>query len=235
MAATSSNRKKGFFSLLPYLWAPLLLVLAFIALLLFLTTSPTLMARFFAAYSSEGLHGISPSHYPLLAQNITGYLNGSVSSMDISLPLTGISQRVFNQKELMHMEDIAALIALGKKVLAAGSIFVLAVLAFYAFKKKLTLLNRALGRCTLIFFILLIVLALWVLIDFDSLFLLFHRLLFTNDLWLLNPAQDRLIQLMPLPFFIAYGKTLVLSYVLLLLVFFFVTLIISRFFSPLKE
>lgn len=34
----------------------------------------------------------------------------------------------------------------------------------------------------------------WGAVDFDSLFILFHRLAFTNDLWLLNPETDLLIR-----------------------------------------
>ena len=42
-------------------------------------------------------------------------------------------------------------------------------------------------------------------IDFDSLFVLFHKLAFTNDLWLLDPRTDLLIRLMPIEFFVSYA------------------------------
>ena len=42
-------------------------------------------------------------------------------------------------------------------------------------------------------------------IDFNSLFILFHKVAFTNDLWLLNPQTDLLIRLMPIEFFISYA------------------------------
>ena len=41
--------------------------------------------------------------------------------------------------------------------------------------------------------------------DFNRLFILFHRIAFTNDLWLLNPRTDLLIRLMPIGFFISYA------------------------------
>ena len=50
--------------------------------------------------------------------------------------------------------------------------------------------------------------AAWACADFDSLFVLFHRLAFTNNLWLLNPATDLLIRLMPLSFFITYAAAI---------------------------
>ena len=45
-------------------------------------------------------------------------------------------------------------------------------------------------------------LLLWGLIDFGSLFTVFHRLAFTNEGWLLDPRTDLLIRLMPTPFFV---------------------------------
>ena len=44
----------------------------------------------------------------------------------------------------------------------------------------------------------------WGLIDFDSLFTAFHRLMFTNDDWMF-PAGDLLITLMPVTFFTRYA------------------------------
>ena len=49
------------------------------------------------------------------------------------------------------------------------------------------------------------ILALLACIDFDSLFILFHKVAFTNDLWLLNPQTDLLIRLMPIEFFVSYA------------------------------
>ena len=48
-------------------------------------------------------------------------------------------------------------------------------------------------------------LALWAAVNFDGLFITFHRLAFRNDLWLLNPRTDLLIRLMPETLFIRLG------------------------------
>ena len=47
--------------------------------------------------------------------------------------------------------------------------------------------------------------ALWAIVDFDSAFTFFHRLLFTNDLWLLDPRTDLLIRICPESMFMAMG------------------------------
>ena len=48
-------------------------------------------------------------------------------------------------------------------------------------------------------------LVIWAVIDFDGLFITFHRAAFSNDGWLLNPRTDLLIRLMPEKFFIRLG------------------------------
>ena len=48
----------------------------------------------------------------------------------------------------------------------------------------------------------------WGLCDFGGLFVSFHRLAFTNDLWLLNPAIDLLVRLMPTSLFVRYATVL---------------------------
>ena len=49
------------------------------------------------------------------------------------------------------------------------------------------------------------VLIVWALVNFDGFFVAFHRLAFSNELWLLNPRTDLLIRLMPETFFIHLG------------------------------
>ena len=47
--------------------------------------------------------------------------------------------------------------------------------------------------------------ALWACVDFDGAFTFFHRLLFNNDLWLLDPRTDLLIRICPESMFMAMG------------------------------
>jgi integral membrane protein (TIGR01906 family) len=41
----------------------------------------------------------------------------------------------------------------------------------------------------------------WAFIDFDGLFLLFHYVSFSNNLWILDPSKDYLIMMFPEGFF----------------------------------
>ena len=51
-------------------------------------------------------------------------------------------------------------------------------------------------------------LAAWGMVNFNGLFWTFHQVVFSNDLWLMNPETDLLVALMPLSFFRWYGTVL---------------------------
>ncbi len=180
-------------------------------------TSSTTMHLSFEKYSLSSLHGIHPQNYSYIAQEITAYLKGEISSVAFSLPVQGEVVQVFNQKELLHLKDILHLVSLGKIIVF--SLFTVFLFSFFVvfYTKNLSSFFTALFKSCVGAFLFIALLALWALIDFNSLFTFFHQILFTNDLWLLNPYTDKLIQLMPLPFFIAYGQKILIGVLLLLL------------------
>lgn len=49
---------------------------------------------------------------------------------------------------------------------------------------------------------MLCVLGLVISTDFTKYFVIFHHIFFNNDLWLLDPATDLLINIVPEPFFV---------------------------------
>ncbi len=49
-------------------------------------------------------------------------------------------------------------------------------------------------------------LLIWACVNFEGLFITFHRAAFRNDLWLLDPRTDMLIRLMPEELFIHFGE-----------------------------
>lgn len=64
------------------------------------------------------------------------------------------------------------------------------------------LLPRMLCIGTALFFALTAALAAIISTDFTKYFILFHKIFFTNDLWILDPSTDLLINIVPEPFFV---------------------------------
>ncbi len=108
---------------------------------------------------------------------------------------------LFSEQARVHMADCAPLFRLARAVGLAGfGLFFAALLGCLLLRDW-----RSSGRGMLIGagipLAILLALGLWGLMDFDSLFTAFHRAAFSNSLWLF-PAEDLLIRLMPLSFFV---------------------------------
>lgn len=60
-------------------------------------------------------------------------------------------------------------------------------------------------------------LLLMIIISFDQVFLLFHRLLFNNDLWIFNPLYDPVINVLPQGFFMVLFVLAILIYEIIII------------------
>lgn len=146
-----------------------------------------------------------------VVENLTGYLSGREASMDIQIPVAGNMTRFYNDKELAHMVDVRNLMVLGdrvRSVLLLASLLLLTLLNRFAGIEAAWrgLLASALGA--LGFAALLGVLA---TTDFSGAFYKFHEIFFTNELWLLDPSTDRLIQMLPESFFFAITARIIIA------------------------
>lgn len=115
-------------------------------------------------------------------------------------------REVFQAHEAAHMADCRGLIALDGWV-CAGSLAVCAVCGaagvFCGRARRLFLQGAGWGLAG--FFGIAAVLGIWAAVDFDGLFVTFHRVAFPQGGWLLDPRTDLLIRLMPVSFFIRLG------------------------------
>ena len=107
---------------------------------------------------------------------------------------------VLNEKEQQHMQDVRGLVLLAQKASQLCTMLAAALAVVVAWtsagKKKPVLLGTFIGLGVLIFTALGVALALRSG-GFAPLFVRFHEIFFTNDLWLLNPETDILIRMMP--------------------------------------
>ncbi|MDD5254012.1 MAG: TIGR01906 family membrane protein [Candidatus Nanoarchaeia archaeon] len=104
----------------------------------------------------------------------------------------------FNDKEKVHLEDVKFLINL------ATSLFYLSFLAivlYVIFLFKTDQKEKLRASISAASFLIIFVVLLLIFSNFSALFLDFHKILFTNDLWLLNPLEDNLIVMFPAGFF----------------------------------
>lgn len=141
--------------------------------------------------------GLSDGELRQLDGQLADYLRGDALALD-SAP--------FNERERTHMADCFDLFMLLRKVrsrLIPWAI-VLALGGAWLLRDR-----RRIRLCAwlspLILLIPLGLFALYAAVNFDGAFTLFHRVLFTNDLWLLDPATDLLIRVCPESMFMHMG------------------------------
>ena len=188
-----------------------LAVSAALALLTLLTDalggSPQLMFSLMERHAPPEATGLAEEDYPQAASMIAGYLSGETDTFQLSATVNGVeTEEAFHAREQEHMADVQALFQLDRAVALGSVALSLACLAAcYLLRRpdRAALRGFRAGLRTML--TALAALLVWGAVDFDSLFILFHRLVFTNDLWLLNPETDLLIRLMPTDFFVHYA------------------------------
>ena len=219
-------RKHGFNSIMRRL-LPVLTTTALLLLLPGIVLSPSFNSGFltglFSQHADTRASGVSPQEYPFLAERITGYLTGTVVMPQTLVLRHGVEGPAFSSQELEHLQDVKTLYRLSDKLNLMGWLLMgfAYLLSYFASNRQtkpaINLFLRSLQAAALVVILLAAALGLLAALDFYGVFYRMHQVLFHNDLWLLNPRSDLLIQLMPQPFFIAYARAAGLRLGLILL------------------
>ena len=154
----------------------------------------------FEDYSISHRTGIPPDKLWVVGAEIRRYFNSSEEPLSVRARVYGVERELFNPREVTHMRDVKVLIQKVYLVMkVAGAILVAGVIGSIIWHRgsspdKLALLFHWGGWLTLV---LVMAVGLLAITGFDALFLRFHQLVFTNDLWQLDPRTDYLIIIFP--------------------------------------
>ncbi|HWR22191.1 MAG TPA: TIGR01906 family membrane protein [Feifaniaceae bacterium] len=184
----------------PVRLALLLVCLLFIVSALFssiriVVNRPAFFYQEYARLDHARYMGMSTEDLTGATMQMIRYMEGSVPSIDIEVTVNGERVSMFNDRERAHMVDVLALYQ-GWRTVSYVS-FGLLALATVLLRKRPGEIARAFLSASKVFVLLLAAIAVWVLFDFSSFWTAFHHLFFTNDLWLLDPATSRMINMMP--------------------------------------
>jgi len=167
-----------------------------------------------------------------VGKTIRDYFDNDSEYLLIETTINNEINSLYNKREIEHMKDVKGLISLIENTGLILGVFLIIFPIFLLFvssewKKQLLLLILLSGVFSILIIILILILFLFF---FDYLFILFHEISFSNDLWILNPEKDYLIMMFPENFFrdAAYAIGLV-SIIEFLLVYF-----ISKYFLDIK-
>ena len=187
------------------------IVLAWAVILFTLATAVCGIAGNSGLLSSEMLRnappettGLPEAEYTAMGQMTADYLTGRTDVFQLTFTnKSGNVFQCFQPHEAEHMADCRNLIRLAmvlRSVFGLLGIIILSEAIMLPKRRERIAQGAIVGlRLTAI---VLGGLLIWALVDFDGLFTAFHRIVFTNDGWLLDPQTDLLIRLMPTRFFI---------------------------------
>ena len=157
----------------------------------------------FDKYEISEATGLDSQQLGTVAQHLIDYFDLRTDTARIEVSKDGTKFNLFNQRELIHLEDVRDLIQ--RDYWVQRAVFLLAVVCslalFFGFKSGWRTPVRGLFWGSVITLGLMTVLALWAIFGFERFFILFHLVSFSNQYWILDPARDYLIRLFPEGFF----------------------------------
>jgi len=159
----------------------------------------------FARYRAAERTGINPAELERIGREFIEFFKGNRTEMQVAAQTPSGVRPLFNAREVQHMDDVRNLMNVFFKAQpVAGVALVLAlVTAFLLFRRDSLGAIQAMILAGVGSTLLLAVLVGGLsMLDFESLFIQFHMLSFSNDLWQLDPRTDYLLILYPEPFWL---------------------------------
>ncbi len=150
-------------------------------------------------YGINQATGIDKPELARVYQHLATYFNFKAESAQIEVSMQGRMVDLFNERELIHLQDVRSLVQMGYWIQRVSFFLIVscALVLFFGLKAGWRTLIKGLTYGSAITLGLMAFVLLWALIGFDRLFILFHEVSFSNDYWILDPSRDYLIMLTP--------------------------------------
>lgn len=158
------------------------------------------------------------------------YLRGEREELSVMTTVEGAEQDFFNEQDRLHMKDVQDLF-IGGLHLRAGAVIIFLICMITLFIRKADwkyILSRSYQVVLAVFGVLAAVLGIAVAADFNRVFVMFHEIFFTNDLWIFDPAEDYMIRMLPEGLFFDMVVRIGIIFISALLVLFITSIIFLR-------
>lgn len=159
------------------------------------------------------------------------YLHDVRDDLVVEANVNGNQREVFDEREKAHMVDVKGLYLNAMRVrnyLGILGILLLFLTLLFTDKNRLQHLYHSYKIGVGLFFSVILALGIFALIDFNTFWTNFHHIFFSNDLWILDPNTEILINMVPEPFFFSLVFFIVLLFFGLLFLCFIFLRLLSR-------
>ena len=154
----------------------------------------------FDKYDVEAATGLPRDEVSRGGRELRRYFNNDEETIRVLVEEGGREVSLFNARETAHLRDVKNLFQLTFRVQELGIAYVFTYIVgvfIWAREGSLRRLATQLLGGSLVAVAVILALGGVALLGFDRAFEQFHFLAFNNDLWLLDPRTDRLIQMFP--------------------------------------
>lgn len=172
--------------------------------------------------------GIQEKDLQKVTTHMMDFLIGKAERLSIQVKIDGERKDFFNHQDRIHMEDVKQLFRKGFFVRDFFLVVWILGAGYFLRKGKTGLHLLAQGFLKGIWAMggILIVLGLGVWMNFSRAFVVFHKIFFSNNLWMFDPETDYMIRMLPEGFFFdmvkriggIYGVSLLFFLVLAVLI-----------------
>ncbi|MBI2953744.1 MAG: TIGR01906 family membrane protein [Chloroflexi bacterium] len=155
--------------------------------------------------------GLGPEQIRASSAALANYFRSTQDDLASELQRQGLSGSFFSERETIHLTDVREIIMriVAVQQMALGyAVLYLATGLLYGRARFIRPLAKSLLWGVGLTIAVLVVFGTLSVTDFSSLFLTFHLVSFSNDLWLLDPRTDYLIRMFPSQFFFEASLTL---------------------------
>ncbi len=137
----------------------------------------------------------------------------------------------YTPKDIQHMVDVRTLYSISHKIMIIFLIvFIISTILLVVLCKSNTIyyISKTFNKVLLSFFVVIGGLTYIISYNFNSFWIKFHQLLFSNDLWLLSPDESNLIQMVPEEFFISLITKIIIHIFILFISLFIINFVIKK-------
>ena len=172
-----------------------------------------------------------------VTDEMMAFLRGKRENLHVYTTMGGEYREFFNDREIAHMEDVRGLFIGGLWLRRIGILITLcfASLAYFwghksaertAALKRLIPKSLCIGTGA-VFAVALVLIGI-ISTDFTKYFIVFHKIFFNNDLWVLDPRTDMLINIVPEGFFFDTAAQIALVFAVIVGMFFVGNLVVYK-------
>ena len=157
------------------------------------------------------------------------YMQGEVPNIDIMVTINDVEMLMFEQEqEIVHMEDVQRLYLTCREWRDTGIVVMLVLYilsALLTFRTAVHSIARGFLWGAFLAGLVIGFIGTWAALDFSSFWTAFHETLFWNDLWMFDPTESRMINILPETFFkdlviriVIYGGTALVVLIVLAII-----------------